>query len=95
MPEQAQDFYPTPATKSTCMFYTGIDPDTGEKIYIPRSAGEKRLQRALLQYRLEKNKPIIDAAMKKYGAGNEFSENRGEKAARNARNRFGKSKNKE
>ena len=49
MPEQVQDFYPTPSTRSTCMFYTGIDPDTMEKVYVPKSPEEKRMQRALLQ----------------------------------------------
>ena len=48
-PEQVQDFYPTPGTASTCMFYTGIDPFTGKSVYVPRSYEEKQLQRALLQ----------------------------------------------
>lgn len=66
MPEQVQDFYPTPATKSTCMFYTGIDPDTGEAIFVPRTAEEKHIQRALLQYRKEENIPLIAPILKKY-----------------------------
>lgn len=49
-PEQVQDFYPTPGTVSTCMFYTGIDPMTMEKVYVPKTPKEKAMQRALLQY---------------------------------------------
>ena len=49
-PEQVQDFYPTPGTLSTCMYYTGIDPRTKEKVYVPRSSEEKSMQRALMQY---------------------------------------------
>jgi radical SAM superfamily enzyme YgiQ (UPF0313 family) len=48
-PEQVQDFYPTPGTLSTCMFYTGIDPRTMEPLYVPRGPREKSAQRALLQ----------------------------------------------
>ena len=51
MPEQVQDFYPTPSTISTCMYYTGIDPRTGESVYIPKDPHEKAMQRALIQYR--------------------------------------------
>ena len=61
MPEQVQDFYPTPSTRSTCIYYTGIDPDTFEKVYVPTNK-EKQLQRALLQYRLPKNKELIKEA---------------------------------
>ena len=49
-PEQVQDFYPTPGTISTCMFYTGLDPYTMEEVYVPRTSEEKGMQRALLQY---------------------------------------------
>ena len=66
MPEQVQDFYPTPATKATCMFYTGIDPDTGLEIYVPKKPEEKKLQRALLQYRKKENLPIITPFINKY-----------------------------
>ncbi len=59
MPEQVQDFYPTPSTKSTCMFYTGIDPDTLTEIFIPKTKEEKHIQRALLQYRKPENKQLI------------------------------------
>ena len=49
-PEQVQDFYPTPGTISTCMFYTELDPYTMQKIYVPKTSKEKAMQRALLQY---------------------------------------------
>ena len=55
MPQQVQDFYPTPGTISTCMFYTGIDPRTMKKVYVPKDKEIKRLQRALLQYRKKEN----------------------------------------
>ncbi len=61
MPKQVQDFYPTPSTRSSCIYYTGIDPDTFEKVYVPTSK-EKQLQRALLQYRLPQNKGYINEA---------------------------------
>lgn len=66
-PEQVQDFYPTPSTKSTCMYYTGINPDTMEKVYVPRDKEEKRMQRALLQYRKKTNYDIIRQALIKAG----------------------------
>lgn len=79
MPEQVQDFYPTPATKSTCMFYTGIDPDTGEEIFVPKSAAEKRVQRALLQYRKAENLSIIKPYLLKYGKKKEDNRHRGKR----------------
>jgi len=66
-PEQVQDFYPTPGTVSTCMFYTGYDPYTMEKVYVPRSPEEKAQQRALLQYFRPENKKFVLAALKKAG----------------------------
>ena len=66
-PEQVQDFYPTPGTVSTCMFYTGIDPLTMEKVYVPRSAQEKAEQRSLLQYYKPENRKIVLSALKKAG----------------------------
>lgn len=61
-PEQVQDFYPTPGTVSTCMYYTGINPITNEKIYVPKTQEEKALQRALLQYSFPQNrKKVIEA----------------------------------
>ena len=65
-PEQVQDFYPTPGTVSTCMFYTGLNPYTMEKVYVPRTAAEKAQQRALLQYFKPENKALVLSALKKY-----------------------------
>ncbi len=64
MPEQVQDFYPTPSTISTCMYYTGLDPRTLEKVYVPKSAHEKEMQRALIQYRNPKNYELVEEALK-------------------------------
>ncbi|MBQ3567248.1 MAG: YgiQ family radical SAM protein [Oscillospiraceae bacterium] len=66
-PEQVQDFYPTPGTISTCMFYTGLDPYTMEEVYVPKTAEEKKMQRTLLQYFKPENKKIVIAALKKAG----------------------------
>lgn len=66
-PEQVQDFYPTPGTLSTCMFYTGLDPMTMEPVYIPRTAEEKRLQRVLLQYFKPENRSLVIEALEKAG----------------------------
>ena len=67
MPEQVQDFYPTPSTMSTCMYYTGLDPRTGEKVYVPKSAREKAMQRALLQYKNPDNYELVKEALLKSG----------------------------
>ena len=64
-PEQVQDYYPTPGTISTCMFYTGIDPNTMKPVYVPKTAKEKAEQRALLQYFKPENRQIVLAALKK------------------------------
>ena len=66
-PEQVQDFYPTPGTISTCMFYTGLDPYTMEPVYVPRTAKEKAEQRAMLQYFKPENHALIRAALMKAG----------------------------
>ncbi len=66
-PEQVQDFYPTPGTISTCMFYTGLDPYTMKEVYIPRTDREKAMQRALLQYFNPKNRDLVIAALKAAG----------------------------
>ena len=63
MPEQVQDFYPTPGTISTCMFYTGIDPRNMKKVYVPKTREEKQMQRALLQYRKRENFEIVKKAL--------------------------------
>lgn len=65
MPEQVQDFYPTPATISTCMYYTGLDPRTMKPVYIPKSIHEKEMQRALIQYRNPQNYNLVLEALKK------------------------------
>ena len=64
MPEQVQDFYPTPSTISTCMYYTGLDPRTMEPVYVPRNPHEKALQRALMQYRNPKNRKMVEEALR-------------------------------
>lgn len=64
MPEQVQDFYPTPSTISTCMYYTGVDPRTMEKVYVPVNPHEKAMQRALIQYRNPKNYDLVKEALK-------------------------------
>ena len=66
-PEQVQDFYPTPGTLSTCMFYTGLDPYTMEEVYVPRTPEEKKMQRTLRQYFKPENKRIVISALKKAG----------------------------
>ena len=67
MPEQVQDFYPTPSTVSTCMYYTGLDPRTMEKVYVPKNAHEKAMQRALMQYRRPENYELVKEALLKCG----------------------------
>lgn len=62
-PQQVQDFYPTPGTLSTCMYYTGMDPRTGEKIYVPFSEKDKQMQRALMQYFLPQNFDLVRKAL--------------------------------
>ncbi len=63
MPEQVQDFYPTPSTISTCMYYTGVDPRNMEKVYVPINPHEKAMQRALIQYRNPKNYDLVVEAL--------------------------------
>ena len=67
MPEQVQDFYPTPSTISTCMYYTGVDPRTMKPVYVPKNPHEKALQRALIQYRNPENYELVSEALKKAG----------------------------
>ena len=66
-PEQVQDFYPTPGTASTVMYYTGINPLTGKKVYCPTDYHEKQLQRALLQYSRRENADLVREALRKCG----------------------------
>ena len=67
MPEQVQDFYPTPSTLSTVMYYTGLDPRTMEPVYVPTDPHEKAMQRALIQYRDPKNYALVREALEKAG----------------------------
>lgn len=66
-PEQVQDFYPTPSTISTCIYYTGVDPRTMKPVYCARTPHEKALQRALIQYRNPKNRALVEEALRKAG----------------------------
>lgn len=63
MPQQVQDFYPTPSTISTCMYYTGVDPRTMDPVYVPKNPHEKAMQRALIQYRNPKNYELVEEAL--------------------------------
>ncbi|MDO4301483.1 MAG: YgiQ family radical SAM protein [Clostridia bacterium] len=67
MPEQVQDFYPTPGTLSTCMFYTELDPRDMTEVYVPKTPHEKAMQRALIQYRLPRNYDLVNEALHKAG----------------------------
>lgn len=67
IPDQVQDFYPTPGTLSTCMYYTGLDPITGEEVYVPRDPREKQLQRALLHFHKKENQALVREALEKAG----------------------------
>ncbi len=65
MPKQVQDFYPTPGTLSTAMYYMELDPRTMEKVYVPKSPHEKAMQRALMQYKMPQNYDLVMEALKK------------------------------
>lgn len=65
VPDQVQDFYPTPGTLSTCMYYTERDPFTGERVYVPKKLEEKRMQRALLHFNKSENSELVRKALKK------------------------------
>lgn len=67
MPEQVQDFYPTPGTISTCMYYTGLDPRNWKPVYVPRQPREKAMQRALIQYRDPQNYELVKEALHRAG----------------------------
>lgn len=67
MPEQVQDFYPTPSTLSTCMYYTGVDPRDMSPVYVPKNPHEKAMQRALIQYRDPQNYELVLEALRKGG----------------------------
>ena len=67
MPEQVQDFYPTPGTLSTCMWYTGLDPRTMQPVFVPRTPHDKALQRALMQWRKPQNRKLVLEALHRTG----------------------------
>ena len=67
MPEQVQDFYPTPGTLATCMWYTGLDPRTMEPVFVPKSPHDKALQRALMQWRKPQNRKLVLEALRRTG----------------------------
>lgn len=67
MPEQVQDFYPTPSTLSTCMYYTGVNPLTGKSVYVPKNPREKAKQRALMQFSRPENYDLVWEALKEAG----------------------------
>ena len=66
-PEQVQDFYPTPGTISTCMYYTGIDPTTMQRVYVAKTPHEKAMQRALLQWKRPDKRKLVIEALKEAG----------------------------
>ena len=66
-PDQVQDFYPTPGTLSTAMFFTGLDPRDMTPVYVPRDPEEKAMQRALMHYFKPYNRPLVLKALKKAG----------------------------
>lgn len=102
MPEQVQDFYPTPSTVSTCMYYTGLDPRTMEAVYVPKNPHEKAMQRALIQYRDPKNYALVREALEKsrrtdligFGPKCLIRPGRGEKMPYSNRNNVGKKRKK-
>ncbi|HYE69349.1 MAG TPA: DUF3362 domain-containing protein, partial [Anaerovoracaceae bacterium] len=65
VPDQVQDFYPTPGTLSTCMYYTESDPFTGERVYVPKDMEEKKMQRALMHFNKPENREIVKLALQK------------------------------
>lgn len=69
IPDQVQDFYPTPGTLSTAMYYTGLDPRSMEAVYVPRDPAEKRMQRALLHFHKKENHSLVRKALRKVGRG--------------------------
>ena len=67
VPDQVQDFYPTPGTLSTCMYYTELDPFTGQSVYVPKDPEEKRMQRALMHFHKPENRELVKKALQKSG----------------------------
>ena len=68
VPDQVQDFYPTPGTLATCMYYTEMDPFTMEPVYVAKTEEEKRMQRALLHFNKRENRSLVKKALKKAGS---------------------------
>lgn len=73
IPDQVQDFYPTPGTLATCMYYTEQDPLTKERIYVAKTAEEKKMQRALLHFHKKENRGLVQSALRKAGRENAFA----------------------
>ena len=67
VPDQVQDFYPTPGTLATCEYYTERDPFTGAPVYVAKTMEEKKMQRALLHFHKKENRPLVERALKKAG----------------------------
>ena len=67
MPDQVQDFYPTPGTLATCMYYTELNPFTMEKVYVAKSMEEKQMQRALIHFHKPENRQTVEKALRKVG----------------------------
>ena len=72
IPDQVQDFYPTPGTLATCMFYTETDPFTGEPVYVAKDMEEKKMQRALIHYNKPENRSTVIAALKNFTAEGKY-----------------------
>ncbi|MFA6860389.1 MAG: YgiQ family radical SAM protein [Clostridia bacterium] len=95
-PEQVQDFYPTPSTKSTCEFYTGLNPDTLEPIFVAKSSKDKQIQKALLQWRKKENQEIVGRVLNSEKNKKESSYKKNDasfshqKFDRYSKNKFGK-----
>lgn len=67
VPDQVQDFYPTPGTLATCMYYTEMDPFTKKKVYVAKSLAEKKMQRALMHFNKPENRETVKAALVQAG----------------------------
>ncbi|MDR3310690.1 MAG: YgiQ family radical SAM protein [Oscillospiraceae bacterium] len=91
VPEQVQDFYPTPGTLSTCMYYTGIDPRTMREVYVPKTPREKSMQRALLQWNRPEKRGLVLAALREAGRGDLIGFGKRYLAAPESANKAGRS----
>jgi uncharacterized radical SAM protein YgiQ len=77
IPRQVQEFYPTPGTVATCMYYTGLDPRSMERVYVPWKGRERRLQRALMQFNRRENRALVREALQKAGRTDLIGRGRG------------------